>query len=124
MTNQNIAIVGLGRIGAAFLGAMQQQMYGINIVCVSELADTPAKARAIAAGIKIASLDEIASMEDKIDIVFDLTGIVSVRKELREKLHASNNNHTIIASETIVRMIWSMISDKALPVIEGRKKGY
>ena len=124
MSNQNIAIIGLGRIGSAFLGALQQHMYGVNIVCVSEHADTPAKAQAIAAGIKTSTLDEIISMEDKIDIVFDLTGKVSVRKKLREKLQTSNKTHTIIASETIVRMIWSMISDKALPVIEGRKTGY
>ena len=39
-------------------------------------------------------------MGDEIDI-FDLTGIPNVRKELREKLLASNNKHTVIASETI-----------------------
>lgn len=63
-------------------------------------------------------------MGDKVDIIFDLTGIISVRKELREKLQVTNNNHTVIASETIVRLIWSLISEDALPVIEGRKTGY
>jgi predicted dinucleotide-utilizing enzyme len=124
MPKQNIAIIGLGRIGSAFLGAMQQKKHNINLVCVSERIDTPAKAQAIAAGIKVATLDEIVAMGDKVDIIFDLTGIISVRKELREKLQVSNNNHTVIASETIVRLIWSLISEDALPMIEGRKTGY
>lgn len=125
MQKQNIAIIGLGRIGSAFLGAMLQKAdKGINLVCVAERMDTPAKAKAAAAGIKIRTLDEIVNMGDAIDVIFDVTGIPEVRKELREKLAASGNRHTVIASETIVRVIWTLVSDEALPVIEGRKTGY
>jgi predicted dinucleotide-utilizing enzyme len=125
MSQQNIAIIGLGRIGSAFLEIMQQKkQQGINLVCVSERMDTPAKAKAAAAGIKIATLDDVIAIGDAIDVIFDLTGIPDVRKELREKLMATNNKHTVIASETIVRLIWSLISDAELPVIEGRKTGY
>ncbi len=63
-------------------------------------------------------------MGDKIDIIFDLTGIPDVRRELREKLVAAKNGNTVIASETIARFIWSLISDDELPLIEGRKMGY
>ena len=124
MIKQNIAIIGLGKIGSAFFEAMQLKKKSINLVCVAECIDTPAKTQAAASGIKIATLDEIVTMGDGIDIIFDLTGIPNVRKELREKLLASNNKHTVIASETIARLIWSLISDAALPVIEGRKTGY
>lgn len=124
MIKQNIAIIGLGKIGSAFFEAMQQKKQSINLVCVAERIDTLVKAQAATAGIKIATLDEIVTMGDGIDIIFDLTGIPNVRKELREKLLASNNKHTVIASETIARLIWSLISDAALPVIEGRKTGY
>lgn len=124
MSKQHIAIIGLGRIGSSFLGAMLQKKDGINLVCVSERMDTPGKAQATAAGIKIATLAEIVALGDAVDVVFDLTGIPDVRKELREALQAANNKHTVIASETIVRLIWSLISDVALPVIEGRKTGY
>lgn len=124
MHKQHIAIIGLGRIGSAFLGAMLKKKDGISIVCVSEQMDTPAKAQAIAAGIRVASLAEVVAFGEAIDVIFDLTGIPDVRKELREKLQASNNKHSVIASETIVRLIWSLISDVALPVIEGRKTGY
>lgn len=124
MTKQNIAIIGLGRIGSAFLGAMLQKRQSINLVCVAERSETPAKAQAAVAGIKIVALEEIVGMGDAIDIIFDLTGIPDVRRELREKLMGSNNSHTIIASETIARLIWSMISDTDLPEIVGRKTGY
>jgi predicted dinucleotide-utilizing enzyme len=124
MSKQNIAIIGLGRIGSAFLGAMLQKKQNINLVCVAETADTPAKAQAVANGLKIATIDEIVVMGEKIDIIFELTGIAGVRKELREKLLAANNSHTVIASETIARLIGALISDAAMPVIQGRKTGY
>jgi predicted dinucleotide-utilizing enzyme len=125
MEKQNIAIIGLGRIGSAFLGQMlRKKGGGINLACAAEQTDTPGKAQAIAAGIKIVNLDDIVAMGDRIDVIFELTGLPSVRKELREKLTTANNRHTVIASETIVRVIWALISDEALPVIEGRKTGY
>jgi predicted dinucleotide-utilizing enzyme len=124
MSKQNIAIIGLGRIGAAFLGAMLQKNKNINLVCVAERSDTPAKALAVAKGIKIAVLDEIVAMGDKIDIIFELTGIAEVRKDLREKLLAVNNGHTVIASETIARLIGVLITDTEIPLIDGRKTGY
>jgi len=122
---QNIALIGLGRIGSAFLGEMlQKKGGGINLNYAAEQMDTPGKAQAIAAGIKVVTLDDIVALGDQIDVIFELTGLPSVRKELREKLTAANNRHTVIASETIVRVIWALISDHALPVIEGRKTGY
>jgi predicted dinucleotide-utilizing enzyme len=124
MHKQNIAIIGLGRIGSAFLGAMLQKKQSINLVCVAEQADTPAKALAVANGIRIATLDEIAAMGDKIDIVFELTGVPAVRKELREKLLTTKNVHTVIASETVARLIGSLISETDMPEISGRKTGY
>ena len=125
MEKQNIAIIGLGRIGSAFLSEMlRKKGGGINLSYAAEQMDTPGKAKAIAAGIKVVSLDEIVALGDKIDVLFELTGLPGVRKELREKLTSANNRHTVIASETIVRVIWALISDEALPVIEGRKTGY
>jgi len=124
MSKQNIAIIGLGRIGSAFLAAMLQKKNNINLVCVAEQASTPSKAQAVASGIKIATLDEIVAMGDKIDIIFELTGTRDVRKELREKLLASNNAHTVIASETIARLIGALVVDANIPEIAGRQTGY
>jgi pyrroline-5-carboxylate reductase len=124
MSKQNIAIVGLGRIGSAFLEAMLQKRQRINLVCVAESANTPAKAQADAAGVRIATLDEIVAMGKDIDILFDLTGMPEVRHELRNKLMTSDNYHTVIASETIARLIWTLVGDADLPEIEGRNTGY
>ena len=125
MEKQSIAIIGLGRIGAAFLSEVIKRSKGtVSLDYASEKLDTPGKAQAVAAGVKVVTLDEIVYLGKKIDVVFDLTGSPSVRKELREKMAATGNQHTVIASETIVRIIWSLISTEALPVIEGRKTGY
>lgn len=125
MEPQNIAIIGLGRIGSAFLSEMlRKKGGGINLAYAAEIMNTAGKAQAIAAGIEIVSLDAIVALGDKIDVIFDLSGLPSVRSELRQKLTAANNRHTTIASETIARVIWALISDESLPVIEGRKTGY
>lgn len=123
MAQQNIAIVGLGRVGSEFFRAMRDKP-DINIFCVADPVDTPAKAEAEAAGIMIATLDEIIGMSEVLDIIFDLSGSASVRRELRTKLGTTVNNHTVIATESIVRLIWSLIREEELPLIEGRVTGY
>lgn len=125
MEQQRIAIIGLGRIGSAFLQQMlQKRSHGIEIVCAAEAADTPGRQQAAKAGIVLKTLDEVVAMGAQVDVIFELTGRPEVRRELREKLVASKNPHTVIASESIVRIIWALISDVALPVIEGRVTGY
>ncbi len=125
MEQQRIAIIGLGRIGSAFLSQMlQKRSQGIELVCAAEAADTPGRQLAVKSGIAIKSLDDVVALGNRIDVIFDLTGLPDVRRELRDKLVASKNAHTVIASETIVRVIWALISQDALPVIQGRKTGY
>jgi len=125
LEQQRIAIIGLGRIGSAFLSQMlQKRSQGIELVCAAEAADTPGRQLAVKSGIAIKSLDEIVALGSGVDVIFDLTGLPEVRRELRDKLVAAKNAHTVIASETIVRVIWALISQDALPVIQGRKTGY
>lgn len=125
MEQQRIAIIGLGRIGSAFLQQMlQKRSQGIELVCVAEAADTPGRQQAASVGVALKTLDEIVALGDGVDVIFDLTGRKEVRRELRDKLVAAKNMHTVIASETIVRVIWALISQDALPVIEGRATGY
>jgi pyrroline-5-carboxylate reductase len=122
---QRIAIIGLGRIGSAFLQQMlAKRAQGIELVCVAEAADTPGRKQAIEAGLVVKSLDQVVALGAGVDVIFDLTGMSEVRRELREKLVASKNSHTVIASESIVRVIWALISADALPVIQGRSTGY
>jgi predicted dinucleotide-utilizing enzyme len=125
MDNQKIAIIGLGRIGSAFLRNMlDRRERGVTLVGVAESGDTPGRKLALDAGLRVLSLDQIIALGSGVDILFDLTGIPAVRREIREKLMAQGNHHTVIASETIARLIWVMTSDDDLPVIAGRSTGY
>lgn len=125
MEQQRIAIIGLGRIGSAFLSQMlQKRSQGIELVCAAEAADTPGRQLAAKAGVALKTLDEVVALGSGVDVIFDLTGLPQVRRELRDKLVAAKNAHTVIASESIVRVIWALISQDALPVIQGRKTGY
>ncbi|MRW87327.1 homoserine dehydrogenase [Pseudoduganella sp. FT26W] len=125
METQKIAIIGLGRIGSAFLrNLLARSGHGVELVGVAETGDTPGRQQAVDAGLNIASLDEIVALGTGIDILFDLTGIPAVRREIREKLMAQGNHHTVVASETIARLIWSLTTDDELPVIAGRSTGY
>lgn len=121
---QNIAIIGLGRIGSVFLETMLKKKQNINLVCVAEIRDTPGKIRAESAGVKISTLDEIVALGNGVDIIFELTGAPAVRRELRTKLLEANNLHTVIASETVARLIAALVVDADLPDIAGRKVGY
>lgn len=125
MSKQSIAIVGLGRVGSVFLEELlRRPNKNIVVVAVAETGDTSGKASAKAHDIPVVDIDALIAQGDKIDILFDLTGVPAVRKELREKLMAAENRHTIIATESIAQLIWSLIAgDVALPSVHG-KTGY
>lgn len=86
MNKLNIAVIGLGGIGSAFLAAMLDKKHNFNLVCVAEIGDTPGKAQAQADGVKVVALDEIVAMGEAVDILFDLSGKPEVTRELRSKL--------------------------------------
>ena len=120
----NVSIIGLGRVGSILL----QQMVifkdrGINIIAVAEIDETPGKIYARDQKIKICSLEEIVSFNDKIDIIFELTGNVEIRRQLRNLLREKNNNHTVIAPETVAILICLLLTDKTLPDVH-EHKGY
>lgn len=114
MEKQTIAIIGLGNLGSAFLEELLgQPNEGVEIVAVVEKNNTAGLVLAQARGIRNVSIDELIAMDDNLDILFDLTGVNAVRQELRDKLHASGNRHTIVATENIARMVWTLIASGA-----------
>lgn len=111
MKKQSIAIVGLGNMGSAFLKELlEQPNEGVEIVAVAEINKTPGLALAESQGIKNLTLDELVTMGSRLNILFELTGKEAVRKEIRDKLRASGNHHTIVATDNIARMIWMLIA--------------
>jgi predicted dinucleotide-utilizing enzyme len=124
MQKQSIAVVGLGRVGSVFLEKLlSQTSKGISIVAVAEKGETAGSVLAKKHGIENLNLDQIIAKSDGIDILFELTGSAAVRKELREKMMASGNKHTVIATESVATLIWTLISEDALPNVHG-KTGY
>lgn len=124
MSKQTVAIVGLGRVGSAFMEELMAMVdKGYKVAYAVEAQNTPGREMAETYHVKIVTIDELIDEGDKVDIIFDLTGSAEVRRSLREKLHTSENRHTVIAPETIARMIWSIMSDSPLPESH-RKTGY
>ncbi len=114
MEKQSIAIVGLGTLGSAFLKELLgQSNEHVDIVAVAERKETAGLALARSHGIPKLGIDELIAMGNRLDILFDLTGVVEVRQEIREKLQAKGNLHTIVATENIARMIWTLIASGA-----------
>jgi ketol-acid reductoisomerase len=115
VTVADIAIVGLGEIGGPFLEEiLRLRDRGIRVVCAAQNSDTAGKRRAQEAGIPLKTIDEMIAIGGAIDVIFDLTGNPEVRKEMRTKMQATGNRHTIIAPETMARMLWTVISDEQL----------
>lgn len=125
MGKQIIAIVGLGRMGSAFLEELMCVVEkGMKVAYAVEKNDTPGRRMAETYHVNIVSIDQLIAEGDKVDVIFDLTGSSETRKELREKLHASGNRHTVVAPESIARMMWAIMADeKMLPDVHERK-GY
>jgi predicted dinucleotide-utilizing enzyme len=114
MEKQSIAIVGLGKVESAFLEELLgQSNQRVEIVAVVESGETTERVLAKARGIENLSIDELIGMGDDLDILFALSDVTAVRQELRDKLRASGNRLTIIATENIARMIWALIASGA-----------
>lgn len=112
MQKQSIAIVGLGRVGSVFLEKLLgQSNKGVEIIAVAEKGQTAGTSLAKAHDIENLSIDQLVAKGGNIDILFDLTGLPAVRQELREKLMASGNRHTVIATESVASLIWVLISE-------------
>jgi predicted dinucleotide-utilizing enzyme len=125
MEKQSIAIVGLGKMGSAFLEELLgQPNEGVEIVAVVEKNNTPGLALSKTHGIKNLSLDELIATGEDLDILFDLTGEAAVRQEIRDMLRVAGNHHTIVATENIARMVWSLIASGAELPRTSAKAGY
>jgi glyceraldehyde-3-phosphate dehydrogenase/erythrose-4-phosphate dehydrogenase len=123
MSKVRVAVVGLGRVGSVFLDALlKQHGRAVDLVAVAESsADAPGCAAARNAGIPILTAAELLQRSSGLDIIFDVTGSEAVRRELREGLAAAHNRDTVIASESVARLVWSlMVPGGELPEVHGR----
>jgi len=114
-----IAIAGLGRVGSKFLQKVtEQKSSGIKIIAIAEAnPDAPGVKIAEAGEIRVyRDVQDIVKLGDAVDVIFDLTGSIEVRKALRSGLAESNNRHTVVAPEVVAFLIWNiMAAGEAFP---------
>lgn len=119
MKEVKIAIAGLGRVGSLFLKKMTEQKgRGIKIVGLVEARpDAPGVEIAEKENIKIyPTVQDLLKLGDSVDVIFDLTGSMEVRKALRSGMAETNNRHTVVAPEIMAFLIWDLIgSGEAFP---------
>ena len=113
----NVALIGLGRVGNQFAASLakhiEQGNEPIKIIAVAEQDPNSDAAKKFAAdGVPVyTDAAEVASLGEKVDIIFDLTGVPSVRQTLRESLQNTDNRHTVIVPEVFARLLWSFLGE-------------
>jgi len=125
MNRQNIAIIGLNNVGTEFFKAMLGlKEKGVNVLGVSETVFTEGAYLAQEMGIKNVSISQIIDLGENVDIIFDLSNSHAIRKELRRTLFSSRNRHTVIAPESVARLMYKMIKDNNLPACDSPNIAY
>ncbi len=116
MENHNVAIIGLGRIGTAFLRKAMSDDCVMKVKAVCEMCGTPGRKLAEEKGIPIVDLSDVVELGLGVEVIFDLTGDNNVSRILREKLCNSGNTYTDVASQRLTRLVWTLIAgDEYLP---------
>ena len=117
MRRINVAIAGLGRVGSQFLDALLSvSTDAVRVIAVAEpMEDLESVKKAKEKGIAYYkdARNMLMSLEDAIDILFDLTGDAIVKTELYEILSQTANKKTIIVPEPVAFLIWSLLNSKA-----------
>lgn len=125
MQAQNIAIIGLNAVGTEFFKAMiNLKDKGVNVVSVSESIFTEGTQIAQEIGVQNLPLEDLVIQGENIDVIFDLSSDREIRKELRKTLFSSNNQHTVIAPESVARLMYTMIDEEPLPGGDKTTMGY
>ncbi len=117
MRRINVAIAGLGRVGSQFLDALLSvRSENVRVIAVAEPREDLqsvklAKEKGIAYFRDARSMLE--SLEDSIDVLFELTGDAIVKSDLHEILVKTGNKKTVIVPEPVAYLIWSLITEGA-----------
>ncbi|MCX8164756.1 MAG: serine kinase [Aquificaceae bacterium] len=113
MRKLNIAIAGLGRVGSEFLKALLEVSSDtVRLAAVAEpREELPSVKLAKERGIAYFkdARDMLRSLEDMVDILFDLTGDALVKSDLHEIIVKTGNKRTLIVPEPVAFLIWSII---------------
>lgn len=112
-----IALLGLSRVGETFsehfLAKIQEQHINVEIVAVATHHPESPVALGFAHSNILVLEDalKVVDLGDRVDIIFDLTGNADVRQQLRARLQAANNHHTVIAPEVFAQLLWEFFDE-------------
>ena len=127
--NVKVALLGLGNVGQDFaehfLEIIQEGKKPVEIVAVADRnLDSPVALGFRQSGVQVfADALDVVRLGEQVDIIFDLTGNVEVRRALRQELMSSNNRHTVIAPEVVARLVWMFFGEDG-NLGEGKAGGY
>lgn len=106
-----VALLGLGDVGQTFaenfLEKIQEGGMPIEIVAVADRnTESPIALGFAHSGVAVFRNPlEVASLGDKVDVIFDLSGDHALRQELRLRLLESSNRHTVVVPEILAKLL-------------------
>lgn len=109
MAIHNVAIVGLGRVGSAFLKRTLRRTDVVVVKAVCELYDTDGRKLAIEENLPVLDMNAIVGLGVSLDVIFDLTGDDNVTRAFRKKLEKAGNTYTQVAQDRLTRLVWSLM---------------
>ena len=107
-----IAIVGGGRTGAPLVEEFLKTPY-IELVGVADTnPESPGSVIARENGVFFTTDAMLfASKGDEIDLLFEISGDLSVKRRLKDAFIQEGNRHTIIVHDLVARLVSSLVSD-------------
>lgn len=113
MDKIRIAMVGAGETGTPLLKQLFEASF-VEVVGVADLNDgMPGMELARQHGVQTTNdFMALARLGDAVDIIVDVTGVDTVRDQLRSYLQESGNHHTIIMHELIAVLLMSLSQGK------------
>lgn len=116
MQRKTIAIVGMTKAGQVFLAEMLRcANRGVDVLAVCCDAEGAQSDLLRDVGIRRQSIDELVEFGEKLDIIFDFSGEKSTRAKIRQSLFCANNEHTVIAPESVAELIYLLFSEPRAP---------
>lgn len=113
MDKIRIAMIGAGETGTPLLKQLFEASF-VEVVGVADLnEDMPGMELARQHSVQTTSdFMTLARLGDAVDIIVDVTGVDTVRDQLRSYLQESGNHHTIIMHELIAVLLMSLSQGK------------
>ncbi|RYV03444.1 oxidoreductase [Shewanella sp. OPT22] len=113
MKEFSIGIIGAGQAATELLQQLVAAEF-VHIVAVADLkTDTLGIKLAQKHGIPTTTeMNDILKLGEALDIVIDVTGVCSVRNELRRYMADTNNKHTVIMHERLSALMVSLAKGK------------